>query len=509
MKQGDIDEGDIHPKDSLANHFPDFVWLLRDVHLTPTGKDGKKVTPTEYLTEIVLCRGRGFVESKEEQVARAIMTSFPSVKCVALRAPSTDPEVMQNIASRQESLDPRFNREVEDFVQQLCESVKPKHGYCIADQISGPLLAEMVDKYVVIVNDPNAIPCISDVWSASIESVCRKKMEQLAMEYDSEMSAAISRIGMPMEEDGNCDDKEDPTTLLGIHRRVLQLKTSALINQVGHFLSSSDSGQTIEQVTTALERTIATFEESPVSEPHWGSVLAQKKIVGGILKKYADQNYKMSQDTCRTVFETLYKPIREKTELNDDGKYTFEMLIQDLNTLENEYCMKAIGPAKWDVYKEKKEYVEQNNDTFENLLDYKQKAFEEAQRAAELDAMNCRYAKKIKSLAEQMNREQESNEKKLLELQELHRDELRRMEKLIANRMKAECKLMDELTKANMKETTERVRKNEELIEAQRKQFEAKMMKINEDYSAKLKEIENWRRCKCWMHACVHSISLY
>lgn len=39
---------------NYKTYFPDFLWLLRDVHLLPTGSDGKTISPMEYLVGTVL-----------------------------------------------------------------------------------------------------------------------------------------------------------------------------------------------------------------------------------------------------------------------------------------------------------------------------------------------------------------------------------------------------------------------------------------------------------------------
>lgn len=312
----------------IAKYFPDFIWLLRDVRLIPA-VNGKNVSTKDYIKTTV------FGCANEDPVGKAIMTIFPSFDAVEIRPPN-DSDLFE---SCQETLTSKFHKQVEDFVHHLHEFVKPKQGF------DGPLLAEMADKYVAVVNDPDATPCISDMC---MEGIANSKIKQLAMEYDREISAAIH---MPIES----------TTIIGVHNRILAMKKTALIKEVQCYLSSSRLEQTIKE----LEDKIAMFEGS---DP--------KKVVGGILKKYTDQNYEKSKEHCKTVFDKLYKRIKEKTDRDQYGEYTMGMMSHDLQDLEKEYYKSVVGPAQWDVYEEKKEYIQSKKEAYRNILDRKKQECE-------------------------------------------------------------------------------------------------------------------------------------
>ena len=40
--------------EGIKKFFPRFLWLLRDIHLAITDKEGKKITPTEFLHTRIL-----------------------------------------------------------------------------------------------------------------------------------------------------------------------------------------------------------------------------------------------------------------------------------------------------------------------------------------------------------------------------------------------------------------------------------------------------------------------
>ena len=125
----------------LQQHFPDFIWLLRDAHLKPTGDDGMEISPTNYLLTKVLCRGTQFNETEADIVGRTIFTVFPSIECKTMQIPSSDCAVMQNRAADLRKLDPMFNKEVEELIEYLYGSVKPKRGFAAGTLVDGVTLS--------------------------------------------------------------------------------------------------------------------------------------------------------------------------------------------------------------------------------------------------------------------------------------------------------------------------------------------------------------------------------
>ena len=473
----------------LKDHFPNFIWLLRDVHLIPTVGE-KKVTPTEYLTkEVFRCGNNPLKQSNEDKVGMAIMYCFPNVECKTIRPPSSKPEVMKNIASNQECLDPIFNQEVDDVINHLCLHVREKRGLLPGSKVTGGLLAQLAEQYVMAVNDPSSIPCLSDMWSATIESMCRMTTEKLVQEYEEEIEAVTQKVGMPMEEMRKKENEEDNTTLFGIHENILQSKRHALIKQVGHFLTSSSKDQSIETLLQELERKSAIFEESSIMVPYSETIVTKKIVIGGSLKKYAERNYKASHDDCRSVFDALYKPIIAKTDLTDN-QYTFKQLLEDLRVQEESYLRTAVGPAKWDVYKEKKESVDKDKITFEKLAGFRQKAFDDAKQLAEFDAKLIECA----ALAEQMNKDKESYEEKLEEMKIRYAEEMQRIANENSERFEAESERYSKLMEANMKAIAKQSKDNKEQMQAERKSLMDTMMANDKRLTEMIKELQSRRK---------------
>ena len=399
---GDSDEDESL---ELRNYFPDFLWLLHDVTLIPPGEDGKEISPTDYLKTKVFRHSRSFMESESDQIFRAILTVFPSIAYKTIQQPSIDPTVMRNIASRQNSLDQQFSQQVEELVQYLLETAQGKKGFVAGTVADGPLLATLATHYLEAVNNPDAIPCISDTWQTAITMRCKKVMEQLLEEYDQEMEGKIVEQGLPMEEDSQDDDEPTrPFTLFALHRSTLLQKTTALLKQVGHFLAayapSHDSSSALNKNSLCAELEIgaAVFTEESTEQDINGELVRKKKATGGILFKYAQRNHSESHSSCNKLLARLYGSVEEKMK-QADKSYTFDNLLKDLEVLREEYCRQAVGPAKWEVYN----------------------AFIKAQDAIPQES--------VLTLQTQKKNDAQMNHQRLQELEEHHKEEMERFQK--------------------------------------------------------------------------------
>ena len=452
----------------LNTYFPDFLWLLRDVILQiPQGQ-----TPTEYLKTTVLKRGRSFTETEADIVSRAILTVFPTVECMTVQPPSADPEVMQDIASRQDSLEPRFNEQVELVISHILQHVQAKIGFVEGKLVDGPLLAEMAVTYLKAVNDPDAIPCINDTWQAAIEARCRKVLEEMIHEYEQELRDRTAAVGFPIEEDSSGGKgSESSSTLFGLHRSILLSKTQSLVKQVRHFLSPSQTSTlNMENLTAELERSAAVFEEVEsdlVTEVGGRDIrLKRKTVTGGILLEFAKKNSTESRSQCLALFSQLYARIEEKMK-QEDLRYSFEDLEKDLASLQEEYLRRSIGPAKWEVYADKKAFISSQEDTYKRLQGFKKQKFETLQRLDEEKSKSAQKDETLRKLTEQMKEDTELSQKRLETMQEAHQKEMEDIRKQQEQRMENEKKRYEDFMNARMNEMADITKQNKEEMERQ------------------------------------------
>ena len=412
----------------------------------PTDEDGKEISLTEYLMTKVLKRSKSFKESESDHIGRAILTVFPSVECRGIQPPSCDPTVTQDIAAKQDCLAPRFNQQVEEVVEYLLQCVRPKKVIQSGKMADGPILAATATHYLEAVNNPDAIPCISDTWQTAITMRCKKVMEQLLQEYDDEMKTRITEVGLPLEEDSL--DEEDSCSLLGLHRSIMLQKTADILKQVGHFIT----GSVKETLIAELETGAAMFTEEMSGLEIQGNRM--KKVTGGLLFKYAQQNHKASRSSCIDLFEKLYQSIEEKMK-QEHKSYSFEDLMNDLEMLQITYNDKAVGPAKWEVYDEKRAFIKTQEGNFKALQSFKKKVFDLRQENADANATAVKIDGVLQQLKEQMKNDTEMNRHMIEELEKQYREEMERLRKEELERMErmeSEQRKREDIMRAQMAE---------------------------------------------------------
>ena len=104
--------------------FPNFLWLLRDVSLKMTDREGKELRPTEFLHTRVLASESGELT----ELGKSLVGLFPSLECATLPIPSTKRDIIRGIVEQQDKLKPAFNTAVNALIQQILQKLAPKKG---------------------------------------------------------------------------------------------------------------------------------------------------------------------------------------------------------------------------------------------------------------------------------------------------------------------------------------------------------------------------------------------
>ena len=420
----------------FRQHFPNFLWLLRDVHLVPVDKEGALITPTEYLKTRVLKDSQSFKHKakKSNEIARAILTYFPTIESILLPPPSTKQEVMQQIAHNETSLSEEFNKGVESLVTYLLSVVKPKRGFVAGRLINGALLAELACVYVKHINDPSAVPTLESTWYSVIQRRCNEVIKTLVFEYIAEMSDKISNVGLPMEEEVLYIEetmeyestKQRPETLFALHRKISSQKTNALLDQVGLFLSgvtAEDDGLQITKtgILQELSDQLAIVKET--EEKYGVKKITKKEVSGGALQHFWLQNIKESKKACKRFFDELYAPIKDRATSNDPN-YTFDVFLKELTEMMETYYVQAVGPAKWRVGEDGRDKVESEKSLFKHIHGFQEKTFKDAQEAAKVKAQQEELNAKVLSLQSQRQNDAEQQKQIIERMQEEHRKEM-------------------------------------------------------------------------------------
>lgn len=477
-----VKQGQSPSVSEFREHFPDFLWLLRDVILTPTNEKGEPITPTEFLKTKVLVRSDAFFESPQDMVARAILTFFPTIECHTLPPPSSNPEVMKNIHESSSELTNEFNIGVEQLLTYLMDKVQVKKGFK-GGQATGPVLVTIAKTYVDAINDPDAIPTLDNTWESAVLLRIKKMLEDLTNEYEKELAAKISEeVGEnPLEEDavGAETDQSTAPTLMGLHRQVLSEKVKKLLQ----FLSVVGISESAE-FTQELEDKVVQFEAAGVVP---GSEEVKKKIViGGSVHKFLICNHARSTSFCKQLFEDLYTPISEKT-LNSE--ITFQEILEDLRKLQENYFDQSCGPAKWEVYETKKQMLEAEKQKFSRLKGYEEELQQTAEAAEKACLENARLAEEVNIVHTQIVEEAQMHKKTIEQIQTHHEEAIEQVKlQEEARRARDEVKYQ-ELMQAQMKEMAEVSKRSAAAAEEDQKMLLALMDKSQQANTENLQQL--------------------
>ena len=368
------------------------------------------------LKRVLAADDSGFDESTSDKVGRAIVTFFPSVNCITLPPPSSNVDLMRKIEENVDKLDPNFNKQIDDLVAFLKEKVSMKKVFQTGEGVHGHLFACLTQEFVKEVNDPNNTPALANTWESTIKLLINEATDRLLKEYTDEFTKIYEEdnAGGPLEEgDSSGAGLTSTTTIFGIHHALMLDKNKKLIEEVGRFCvttaTSGDAELTQEKLLASFKEKILKAKMETI-EDHEGKKIEHAVVVGGILFNFTHENHQRSYKHCCNVFDKLYKPIKDKIQFPDGATYNFNTLREDLTNLHDRYFLQAIGPAKWNVYDEKKKVIETDKAMFQRLTGYEEKMMKADKEIAEAKRQNQQMSESVNQLRQKL--EDENNEHK-------------------------------------------------------------------------------------------------
>lgn len=317
----------------LAQHLPDFLWLIRDVSLElPQKENGAAMTPTEYLRMNVLA----------DESGTSLLSMFPNLKGAMLPHPGKNPK-------RCHEQNSEFFQQMETEIVRLKECIQPKKGFSGA-VINGPLLVDLIHEYVKAINDPGAIPNLEVSWHTVTDLQLSKSKDELVSRYTAEMEEHTTGE-LPIEEGSLQSDEEAPNTLYGIHIVIMKKCLDHLDHEVrrlllpvgSHDRANSKIKKKQEGVKSEFSQRIAVYNHS-------------NKLCRGELYTFVQKNHSKSCEHCRKVFDFAY------SRMHNIGCITIKELME-------EYHREAIGPAKDLVLNEEIKYIPGPPSDVEVLVD--------------------------------------------------------------------------------------------------------------------------------------------
>ena len=325
--------------------FPQFLWLLRDVSLKMTDREGKELGPTEFLHTRVLATESGELT----HLGKSLVNLFPCLECATLPQPSINPKVLRDICNQQEKLSGKFNDKMNVLIQQILQKVAPKKAIDGTTTVTGKALAALAGGYVEAVNRPGALPDLNQGWQAMVRLELKECSYKLVREYEREMEEALEG-NLPMEE----------RNLLRIHQQTLNRKKSVLREEICRVNPLHSSVEETQPLLNQFEQDIEQWSEASEDE--------KREVVGGALYQFTVENFFASQEHCVKLLKNLMieSKVHKKVE-NAVRKSKCIDIKDDTSHITEEYNRNAVGPAAGEVLEKGLSELSKHSDTLRNI----------------------------------------------------------------------------------------------------------------------------------------------
>ena len=307
--------------------FPNFLWLLRDVHLKMTDREGKELAPTKFLHTRVLASDLGELTN----LGKSLVSLFPSLECATLPIPSTKRDIIRGIVEQQDKLKPAFNAAIDALIQQIFQKVSPKKAVGGTATVNGKALAALAGGYVEAVNRPGALPDLDQGWQAVVRLELKEASYKLVREYEREMEEALEG-NLPMEE----------RNLLRIHQKTLNQKKEDFKEEIYRINPLHSKDEETQPLLDQLEQTIVEWSK-PGNE-------GERKVTGGVLHRFIVQNFTSSKEQCEKLFRELFKKHKVQEKI-DKAVRNSEVLdiATEVHEMGEKYNRTAVGPAAGEI----------------------------------------------------------------------------------------------------------------------------------------------------------------
>ena len=180
-----------HELSTLAEHFPSFLWVVRDFTLR-LERNGREIDDRQYLDEAL--KPQKDVQkngSSRNEIRKLLTTFFKSRDCLTLVRPAEDEAMLRNLSAQPlESLRPEFVKRLKILKTKVFGALRPK--ILNGRLMSGAMLATLAQTYAEALNS-GGVPTISTAWDRVLENQASESVARAAELYEEYTS---KRFGM-------------------------------------------------------------------------------------------------------------------------------------------------------------------------------------------------------------------------------------------------------------------------------------------------------------------------
>lgn len=179
--------GGSHELDGLAEHFPSFMWIVRDFTLR-LEDGGRKINDRQYLENALKPQQSFTSEAASRNQIRTLLSSFFRERdCVTLVRPAEDEATLRNLKNVPlAELRPEFQQGLATLKSKLYAALRPKA--LNGRAVTGAMLATLAQTYVDALNS-GGVPTISTAWDRVLQSQAAEAVAKALAAYDARVSS--------------------------------------------------------------------------------------------------------------------------------------------------------------------------------------------------------------------------------------------------------------------------------------------------------------------------------
>lgn len=304
-KQIRIHENKESQEGELADHFPNFLWVLRDFVLQLMGDDEQPITSKQYLEDCLRHQKAGRGSKEKNRIRDAVKAVFSRRDCVTLVRPVLDEAELQNLSKLPfKTLRKEFRTQMEALCDKVYSGAKPKQ--MNGAFVNGSALVGLAQAYTEAMNT-GAVPTIQTAWQAVVTSQSHEALEA-AVKLFEERVAEVFKHNKPV------------------------------------------SSETLQEEFDGIERAAVSLlkERSVGDESHIGRLEdSLREKLSAIKKSRVAMNDLKSKDWCQDLMERLWDQAGLDRQLD---QYTREEQMEsEWGKVLTDYDKQALGPRKIEV----------------------------------------------------------------------------------------------------------------------------------------------------------------
>ena len=180
--------------EDLSEHFPSFMWVVRDFSLQLVDEEQNELTPREYF-EKALQESKGGTADSKNEIRRHLKKFFAERECCTMIRPLTNEDELQNLSAMDlGELRAEFVEQVMSLRRKVLNKTKAKT--INGQTMDGTTWVQLVELYVTSINE-GAVPNIQSSWQYISRQRASQAVDTCKEAFETELNESVS---LPMDQ---------------------------------------------------------------------------------------------------------------------------------------------------------------------------------------------------------------------------------------------------------------------------------------------------------------------